>query len=164
MSYLMKITLITGMSMAFPFGPRTMWILFWICSLPGMFLTLDVLLEYWIKLIVIGCLDGRFAFSTRIFYREVLGFVTDCPCGVCGRGLPTCFLYVSPIFGNHVLQEQLVCQSWHSKRRFCHWFCYFCTYTTPLFIFIIVYLYMLIFYFSLYFRITVGALYIYIYI
>ena len=36
---------------------------------------------------------------TRIFYRGVSGFATDCPCGVWCRGLTTCLLYVGPLFG-----------------------------------------------------------------
>ena len=39
---------------------------------------------------------------TRICYRGVLGFATDCPCGVWCRGLTTCLLYVGPLFGNLV--------------------------------------------------------------
>ena len=43
-----------------------------------------------------------FTFPTRIFYRGVPGFATDCPCGVWCRGLTTCLLYVGPFFGNLV--------------------------------------------------------------
>ena len=43
-----------------------------------------------------------FTFRTRIFYRGVPGFATDCPCGVWYRGLTTCPLYVGPIFRNLV--------------------------------------------------------------
>ena len=46
-----------------------------------------------------------FRFSTRIFYKWVPGFVTDCPCGVWCRGLTTCFLYVDPLFGNLVWND-----------------------------------------------------------
>ena len=42
----------------------------------------------------------RFMFPYRIFYRGVLGFATDSPCGVGCRGLTTCLLYVGPLFGN----------------------------------------------------------------
>ena len=41
-----------------------------------------------------------FTFPTRIFYRGVPGFATDCPYGVWCRGLTTCPLYVGPLFGN----------------------------------------------------------------
>ena len=34
-----------------------------------------------------GLLYGMFTFPTRIFYRGVPGFATDCPCGVWCRGL-----------------------------------------------------------------------------
>ena len=43
--------------------------------------------------------------STRVFYRGVSGFGTDCPCGVWCRGLTTCFLYISPLFGNRLLNN-----------------------------------------------------------
>ena len=43
-----------------------------------------------------------FTFPTRIFYRGVPGFATDCPCGVWCHGLTTCPLYVGPLFGNLV--------------------------------------------------------------
>ena len=39
-----------------------------------------------------------FTFPTRIFYRGVPGFATDCPCGVWCRGLTTFPLYVCPLF------------------------------------------------------------------
>ena len=39
---------------------------------------------------------------TRILYRGVPGFATDCPCGVWCRGLTICPLYVGPLFGNLV--------------------------------------------------------------
>ena len=45
---------------------------------------------------------AKFTFHTRIFYRGVPGFATDCPCGVWCRGLTTCLLYVGPLFGNLV--------------------------------------------------------------
>ena len=49
-----------------------------------------------------GLLYVMFTFPTRIFYRGVSGFATDCPCGVWCRGLTTCLLYVGPLFGNVV--------------------------------------------------------------
>ena len=51
-------------------------------------------------LINIGFLYVRFTFSTRMIYSGAPGFVTDCLCGVWCRGLITCLLYVSPLFGN----------------------------------------------------------------
>ena len=78
--------------------------LFWFCkcTTPWMFLPLDILLEYWIEHVSSGLLYVMFTIPTRIFYREVPGFATDCPCGVWCRGLTTCPLYVGPLFGNLV--------------------------------------------------------------
>ena len=80
---------------------------FWFCkyATPWMFPPLDILLEYWIEHVTIGLLYVMFTFPIRIFYRVVPGFVTDCPCGVWCRGLTTCLLYVSPLFGNLVQNE-----------------------------------------------------------
>ena len=55
---------------------------------------LDILLEYWIEHITVGLLYVMFTFPSRIFYRGVPGFATDCPCGVWCHGLTTCLLYV----------------------------------------------------------------------
>ena len=44
-------------------------------------------------------------YSTRIFYRGVSDFATDCPCGVWCRGSTTCLLYVGPLFGNRLLNN-----------------------------------------------------------
>ena len=45
---------------------------------------------------------SMFTFPTRIFYRGVPGYATDCPCSVWCCGLTTCPLYVGPLFGNLV--------------------------------------------------------------
>ena len=58
----------------------------WLISL---FLPLDILLEYWIEHVSFGLLYVMLTFPTRIFYRGVPGFATDCPCGVWCRGLTT---------------------------------------------------------------------------
>ena len=63
-----------------------------------MFPPLDILLEYWIGHVSFGLLYVMFTFPTRIVYRGVPGFATDCPCGVWCRGLTTCPLYVDPFF------------------------------------------------------------------
>ena len=55
-----------------------------------------------IEHISFGLLYVMFTFPTRILYRGVPGFATDCLCGVCCRGLTTCPLYVGPLFGNLV--------------------------------------------------------------
>ena len=52
--------------------------------------------------IFFGLLYVMFTFPTRIIYRGVPGFATDCPSGVWCRGLTTCSLYVGPLFGNLV--------------------------------------------------------------
>ena len=44
-------------------------------------------------------------YSTRIFYRIVSGFATDCPCGVLCLGLATCLMYGGPLFGNRHLNN-----------------------------------------------------------
>ena len=67
---------------------------------PWMFLPLDILLEYWIEHVSFGLLYVMFTFPTRIFYRGVPAFATDCPCGVWCCGLTTCPLYVGPLFWN----------------------------------------------------------------
>ena len=66
-------------------------------STSRMFLSLDLLPEYRIQH-TIGLLYVTSIYSTKIFYRGVSGFATDCPCGVCCRGLTTCLLYVGPLF------------------------------------------------------------------
>ena len=43
-----------------------------------------------------------FTFTTRIFYRGVPGFATDCPCSIWCLESTTCLLYVGPLFGNVV--------------------------------------------------------------
>ena len=77
---------------------------FWFCkcTTPWMFLPLDILLEYWIEHVAFGLVYVMFTFPTRIFYRGVPGFATDCPCGVWCCGLTTCLQYVGPLFGNQV--------------------------------------------------------------
>ena len=74
---------------------------------PREFLPLDLLLEYrsyW-TYGAIGHLDVTSSYSTRIVYRGVSGFATDCPCGVWCRGLTTCLLYVCPLFVNRLLNN-----------------------------------------------------------
>ena len=57
-----------------------------------MFLPLDIFLEYWIEHVSFGLPYVMFTFPTRIFYRGVPGFATDCVSGVWCRGLTTCML------------------------------------------------------------------------
>ena len=45
----------------------------------------------------VSCLDYLLRYST--------GFTTDRPCGFWCRGLPTCFLYIGPLFGNQVWSD-----------------------------------------------------------
>ena len=58
---------------------------------------LDIPFEYWIEHVASRLLYIMYRFSAMIFYRGVPGFATDCPCGVCCRGLTTCLLYVGPL-------------------------------------------------------------------
>ena len=69
-------------------------------QLPWCFRLWDILLEYRIEHVTFGLLYVMFTFPTRIFYRGVPGFATDCPCSVWCLGLTTCLLYVGPLFGN----------------------------------------------------------------
>ena len=80
---------------------------FTFCNLspPRMFLPPDLLYEYRTWHGIIGPLYVTFSYLTRIFYRKVSGFATDCPCGVWYRGLTTCLLYVGPLFGNWLLNN-----------------------------------------------------------
>ena len=66
------------------------------CTPPWMFLPLDIPSEYRPEHVTFGLLCVIFKFPSRIFYRRVPGFATDCPCGVWCRGLTTCLLYVGP--------------------------------------------------------------------
>ena len=72
------------------------------CATPWMFRPLDIRLEYCIEHVTFGLLYVMFTFHTRISYRGVPGFATDCPCGVWCRGLTTRLLYVGPLFLNLV--------------------------------------------------------------
>ena len=97
-----------GHSLLFELHARlivTKWFYFCKCTTPWMFPPLDLLLEYWIGHVTFGLLSVKFTFPTRIFYKGVPGFATDCPCGVWCRGSTTCFLYVSPLFGNIVYND-----------------------------------------------------------
>ena len=64
---------------------------FWFCkcATPCMFSPLDIL-KYRIVHVSFGLLCVMFTFPTRIFYRGVPGFATDCPGAVWCRGLTTC--------------------------------------------------------------------------
>ena len=80
-----------------------MWLLLYVGSPPRMFLSLDLLSEYWIQHGAIGPLYVTSSYSTWIFCRGVSGFVTDCPCDVWCRGLTNCLLHVGPPFWNRFL-------------------------------------------------------------
>ena len=56
--------------------------------------------------------------STRIFYRIVVGFATDCPCGVWCRGLATCLLYVGQLFRSLVWNESGYASSTYWRTTF----------------------------------------------
>ena len=71
-----------------------------------MFLSSDLLGEYWILFITTEFAFIMFTFATEIsVYRGAPGFVTGCPCSVWSRGLNTCTLYVSPLFGKSTLNK-----------------------------------------------------------
>ena len=66
--------------------------------LPRCFRSWTFLLNIGLNMIHSGSfVSVLFRFSTNIFYREVPGFATNCPCGVWCRGLTTCLLYVGPL-------------------------------------------------------------------
>ena len=81
----------------------TRYLVFYNPSPARMFLSLDLLSEYWIQHGAIGPLYVTSSYSTWIFWRGVSGFATDCPCDVWCRGLTTCLLHVGPPFGNQFL-------------------------------------------------------------
>ena len=83
-----------------------------------MFSPLDFLLEYWIEHVTLGLLYVVFTFPSRIFYRGVPGFATDCPRGVWCRGLTTCLLYVGPLFGNLVQNDSRFVSLTYGKTTF----------------------------------------------
>ena len=69
-----------------------------------MFLSLDLLFEYWSEHLTFELLYVMFRYSTMIFNRGV----PDCPCGVWCRGLATCLLNFDPLFGNLVWNSEMV--------------------------------------------------------
>ena len=73
---------------------ETMQFRFCIRSPPGMLLPPDCLLEYRIEQLNIGPFHVRFIFSTKIFYREVPGFASDCSWSVWCRVLTTWLMYI----------------------------------------------------------------------
>ena len=83
----------------------TRYLVFYNTWSPRMFLSLDLLWEYWIQHGANGPLYVTSSYSTWIFCRGVSGFATDCPCGVWCRGLTTCLLHVGPPFGNRILNN-----------------------------------------------------------
>ena len=80
-------------------------LVFYNTSPPRMFLSLDLLWEYWIQHGANGPLYVTSCYSTWIFCRGISGFATDCPCDVWCRGLTTCLLHVGPPFGNRILNN-----------------------------------------------------------
>ena len=80
----------------------------------------------WTEHLTMGLLHVKFLFSTRISYRGVLYFATDCPCSVWCLGLTTCLLVVNSFTGKLVLKS-----SWSlnltKKNNISHYIC-FCLY------------------------------------
>ena len=83
----------------------TRYLVFYNTSPPSLFLSLDLLWEYWIQHGANGPLYVTSCYSTWIFCRGVSGFATDCPCDVWCRGSTTCLLHVGPPFGNRILNN-----------------------------------------------------------
>ena len=77
---------------------------FWFCKCvtPWMLLPLDISLQYWSEQVIFRLLYVMLTFPTRIFYRGVADFATDCPCRVWCHGLTNYPLYVGPFFRNLV--------------------------------------------------------------
>ena len=71
-------------------------------QLPGCFRPWTFSLNIGLNIVTFGVLYIMFTFPTKIFYRWIPGFETDCPCSVWWRGLTTCLLYVGPLFRNLV--------------------------------------------------------------
>ena len=92
-------------TISFYYNFDTRYFVFYNTSPPRMFLSLDLLWEYWIQHGANGPLYVTSSCSTWIFCRGVSGFATDCPCGVWCRGLTTCLLHVGPPFGNRILNN-----------------------------------------------------------
>ena len=88
----------------------TRYLVFYNTSPPRMFLSLDLLWEYWIQHGANGPLYVTSCYSTWIFCRGVSGFATDCPCDVWCRGLTTCLLHVGPTFRKSNSKQQLGCR------------------------------------------------------
>ena len=80
-------------------------LVFYNTSPPRMFLSLDLLWEYWIQHGANGPLYVTSCYSTWMFCRGVSGFATGCPCDVWCRGLTICLLHVGPPFGNRILNN-----------------------------------------------------------
>ena len=99
----------------------TRYLVFYNTSPPRMFLSLDLLWEYWIQHGANGPLYVTSCYSTWIFCRGVSGFATDCPCDVWCRGLTTCLLHVGPPFGNRILNNSFRLCNWLSLRRLVSW-------------------------------------------
>ena len=69
-----------------------------------MFLHLTLLLEDWIEYVYIGLFAFKICIPTRIFWRGVLSFATDCPYAPRYHKWTTC-MYVGPIFRNIILND-----------------------------------------------------------
>ena len=72
----------------------------------------------------------RIVFSFRLSYRVVQGFTNNYPCGIWYRALSTCPQYVSPLFGNPILNDSwFLILAWRKTHfHFCFWFAYEFTY------------------------------------
>ena len=93
LNYMFRLSVLSSFGSVYPHLPG--------CS------TLGTQFEYWIEHITFGLLYVTFRqSSTKISYKRVPGFATDCTCGVwCGK-LTTYLLHICPYFG---------CQVWNDS-------------------------------------------------
>ena len=70
-----------------------------------------------------------FRFSTRIFYRRIPGFATDCPCCVWCHALTTCLLHVGLFLLKSSLKWLWICKFDITKKNFFIVLIMFFTYT-----------------------------------
>ena len=75
----------------------------------------------WFEHVIFGLLYVIVRIYTRILYRGVSGFATDCPWSVRCRGLTTCLLYIGPLFENLVWNDSGLV-SWHNEEQLFHCF------------------------------------------
>ena len=83
-----------------------------------MILPSDLLGKYGVELVAMELPRVVFTFPNWIYCRDISGFANNCPCGVCGRELTTCPLYIGPMFGKSFLNK-LACKFDGTENIFC---------------------------------------------